>query len=104
MTATMTKNEMIHKFMGQEDIEIMSLKDSFLIDLSHYQTDWNYLMSVVEKLDLIDGYTCISIDHDCVFLHRKGGEMMDFKNKDHGGKIGAVYAAVCYGVEWVTRG
>lgn len=105
------QNEKLAKFMGYEGQHeewcgnnILE-HNPFLGGMQAVSFDpekrWDQLMPIVEKLDLIDGYTCISIDHDCVFLHRKGGEMLDFKNKEEGSKISAVYKAVCAGIEWI---
>lgn len=59
-----------------------------------YDTSWDWIMPVVEKINSMDSYTCINIDHNDVFLHIRNKKMIAFSNIEEGSKIAAVFSAV----------
>ncbi len=74
-----------------------------LKELFDKANDWNSLMPVIDKLQLIDGYSCVNMDHDTVFIHRKGYPMLDYKYADHVNKFGAVQYAVYELIKWLEN-
>lgn len=89
------ENRMIAEFMGYTN------NYWYQSDALTYNSSWNMLMPVVEKIDNLNSYSAIHIDNDQVFVHfDKDTEMQDFLNKDYGGKIGAVYAGVVTLIKW----
>jgi len=62
---------------------------------AQYATSWEQLMPVMEKINSSeDGYTTISVDRTCVFLHRRDKDLIMYKIEDHGGLLQTIYAAV----------
>lgn len=99
-------NKLMAKFLGcfQDDKGFWGFKDTPIyqrwhtdrfLDCTHYDTDWNWLMQVVEKIENLDNVVKIHLN-SCFILSNESfanGKTF-YKGKSHSEtKIRAVYSA-----------
>lgn len=106
----MTDNELIAEFMGlpltKQEMEFSGGRKFKTVPFQRwkYHQSWEWLMPVVIKINLIDGYSCLSIDHDTVYLHLKEDTMKYFEFGEEGvTMINAVYSAVVHFIKWYNK-
>lgn len=90
-------NELIRKWMNKPE-RTLDHNDP-AEDFGDYDTSWDWLMPVVEKINSGSSYDAIHIDSDRVFVHRSEKEMLDFEIKNCGSLRNAVYLGVVAMIE-----
>lgn len=94
-------NEKIAKYMGIKCSPVGCIQYDggrrlINVDELEYDERYDWLMPVVEKINSgPSAYDCVIIDRDVVLLHQHGNEPKHFWFEKHGGRKGAIYAAVC---------
>ena len=99
---TQENNKLIAEFMGYTFVNGVyeSPKDEFHIDEMLYDTSWNWLMPVVEKIESL-GYEFFIVENRVEVAHNTDHSIetiIDFTF--HGGKRGATYRGV---VEFINQ-
>jgi hypothetical protein len=96
-------NKLIALFNG--DIKSINDKVSFNKNCSvnelKYDTDWNWLMVVVEKIESMNYY--VDIMNKAVSINNDEDMIVDLSGKDFSTKIEAVYTAVLEFIKWYNQ-
>ena len=112
---TLNENKMIAEFMGYNlevvNDEIYFTLDDMLETLSdeelHYHTDWDWLMGVVLKINIIDDYRyTVQINSMDTYIHdlKNGGFIFQSQMKWQPDElINSVYEAVVEFIKWYTH-
>ena len=103
-------NKLIAEFMGAITVgksmmfpaEASFPKKEFIESLE-YDTSWDWLMPVVEKIESIDEYEVVMYDVVGCEIHdrRKGNTIINIHSQDT--KINAVYKAVIEFIKWYNE-
>jgi hypothetical protein len=87
----MEDNKLIAKFMGGYEFE----------EFENFHSDWNFLMTVVEKIENYnDGYTLVIIEDERCHIDTQNGYKV---NTVCTSKISAVHSACCGFIEWYNN-
>ncbi len=118
---TEESNRMIAEFMGVRNIDdakyIENLKEmkadglyfeqGYMTSELKYDTDWNWLMKVVEKIESFERrrYTLITQQNSCLIWDNDNGEELEYFNSSFkaGTKIEATYQAVVEFIKWYNN-
>ena len=104
----MESNKLIAEFMGFQETSIgwydadecLHEKDN-TFDTLRFDTDWNWLMPVVEKIENYnDGYTLVIIEDERCHINTQNGYKVDVVMHT---KIRAVYDSCCNFIEWYYK-
>jgi hypothetical protein len=95
----MTDNELIEEFYVSH-----GGKPSVKADIYFYSSNWDMLMSVVDKIETLDDWYAINVDRSSVYVHIYQGHCDSFNRMDYGNsKIQTVFAAVVHFIIWHNK-
>ena len=76
--------------------------DRFL-DATHYDTDWNWLMEVVEKIESLGNYINITGTYTSIGAIEQKNRLFFIEKDSLNNKIEAVYKAVVEFIKWYNK-
>jgi len=95
------KNKLIAEFLGYKNIANDEDKQDYLNDIVKFDSDWNWLMSVVEKIENYnDSATLFIIEDERCHVNTQNGFEIDSVGHT---KIEAVYNACVEFVKWYNE-
>ena len=103
-----TDNELIAEFMGEtvyasrsemNSVPIKELKPYYLLDQLEYDTSWDWLMPVVEKIEKTCGASVEMRQQYCGIIHHLSKWQTSYT---WGTKIGSTYKAVVSFIKWYS--
>ena len=104
---TTENNKLIAEFMEHKptfEVYIDDVLTTLERPIKNYNSDWNWLMSVVEKIESLENCQVTIIKNWCRIEHAKYNDRIDSRDySDDFTKIEAVYNACVTFIEWYNK-